>query len=100
MKVYDLSYTEYRKRVTSLFLKILTNKEEEREVNELYNLLTADGSDFFLNMSEMLPDTLWTRVDSMCYFLLLSVRCYEEIADVAFDIAVEIAQEILGGNGK
>lgn len=95
MKVYNLSYSEYRERVTYLFLKILTNKEEG-EVEELYNLLTADGSDFFLNMSDMLSDSLGTRVDSMCYFLLFSVRCYEEIVYEALDIAVEIAQEILG----
>lgn len=94
MKVYDLSYSEYTERVTYLFLKFLSTKEEE--VKELYDLLTADGSDFFLDMSDMLSDSLGTRVDSMCYFLLLSVRCYEEIACEALDIAVEIAQEILG----
>lgn len=95
MKVYDLSYSEYRERVTYLFLKILSNKEEG-EVEELYNLLTAYGSDFFLDMLDMLPDSLVTRVDSMCYFLLFSVRCYKEIACDALNIAVEIAQEILG----
>lgn len=92
MNVYDLSYSEYTERVASLFLKFL-NHEEGAE--GLYNLLTADGSDFFLHMSDTLSDTLGRRGDFLCYFLLVSVRCPKEISYEAFDNAVEIAQEIL-----
>ena len=92
MKVYDLSYSEYTERVAYLFLKSL-NHEENME--ELYNLLTADGSEFFLHMSDILSDTMGRRVDFMCYFLLLSVRYPTEISSVVLNKAVEIAQEIL-----
>lgn len=94
MKVYDLSYSEYTERVTCLFLKSL-NSDEEEIVEELYNLLIADGSDFFLHVSDTLFDILGRRVDLMCYFLLISVRYPKEIACVAFNIAAEIAQNVL-----
>lgn len=45
MKVDKLSYSEYTDRVAYLFLKFLNH---EGDVEELYKLLTADGSDFFL----------------------------------------------------
>lgn len=92
MKVDKLSYSEYTDRVAYLLLKFLNH---EGDVEELYKLLTADGSDYFLHMSDILSDTLGRRVDFMCYFLLLSVRYPKEIACEAIDSAVEIAQEIL-----
>lgn len=92
MKVGELSYSEYVERVAYLFLKFL-NHEEDAE--GLYNLLTADGSDFFLHMSDKLSDTLGRRGDFLCYFLLVSVRYPKEISCEAFDNAVEIVQEIL-----
>lgn len=95
MKVYDLSYSEYTERVACLFLKSLNSDEEEEIVEELYNLLIADGSDFFLHVSDILYDILGRRVDLMCYFLLVSVRYPKEIACVAFNNAAEIAQNIL-----
>ena len=97
MKVYDLSYSEYTERVACLFLKSLISEEEEREeiVKELHNLLIADGSDFFLQMSDALGDILGRRIDFMCYFLLLSVRYPKEIACEAIDSAAGIAQKIL-----
>lgn len=94
MKVYDLSYSEYTERVACLFLKSL-NSDEEEIVEELYNLLIADGSDFFLHVSDILSDTLGRRVDLMCYFLLVSVRYPKDIAFVAFNNAVKIAQNVL-----
>lgn len=94
MKVYDLSYSEYTERVAYLFLKSFNHDEEN--VKELYNLLTADGSDFFLHMSDTISDILGRRVDLMCYFLLVSVRYPTEISSEALNGAVEIAQEILG----
>ena len=93
MKVYDLSYSEYTERVAYLFLKSLNHEEEN--VKELYNLLTADGSDFLLHMSDILSDILGRRVDLMCYFLLLAVRYPKDISLQALNGAVEIAQEIL-----
>lgn len=92
MKVDKLSYSEYTDRVAYLFLKFLNY---EGDVEELYKLLTADGSDCFLHLSDTLSDTLGRSVDFMCYFLLLSVRYPKEIACEAIDSAVEIAQEIL-----
>ena len=93
MKVYDLSYSEYTERVAYLFLKSLCHEEECME--ELYKLLTADGSDFFLHMSDILSDILGRRGDFLCYFLLVAVRYPKEISCEALDNAVEIAQEIL-----
>lgn len=92
MKVDKLSYSEYTDRVAYLFLKYLIFEGDVEELNEL---LTADGSDYFFHMSDNVSDTLGRRVDYMCYFLLLSVRCSKEIACEAIDSAVEIAQEIL-----
>ena len=94
MKVYDLSYSEYTERVAYLFLKSLN--QEEENVKELYNLLTADGSDFFFHMSVIVSDIMGRRIDFMCYFLLLSVRVPTEISSKALNSAVEIAQKILG----
>ena len=92
MEVYELSYSEYTERVAYLFLKILNNEED---FEKLYNLLTADGSDYFFYMSDILSDILRRRVDFICYFLLLSVRCPDEITLKDLYTAVEIVQATL-----
>lgn len=93
MKVYELSYSEYAERVSYLFLKFLNNEQEC--VEGLYNLLTADGSDVFLHVSDILSDILGRRCDLLCYLLLVAVRYPKEISCEALDNAVEIAQKIL-----
>lgn len=95
MKVYDLSYSEYTECVSDLYLKYLFhNKEESKE--ELYNLLTADGSDFFFHMSFTMSDRICRAIDFLCYYLLLSVRVtYGKESDVCLDIAFEIIQKVL-----
>lgn len=95
MKVYDLSYSEYTERVAYLFLKSLRHEEECME--ELYNLLTADGSDSFLRMSDIVTETQGKAIDFICYFLLISVRYPKEIAREAINNAIEVAQKILEG---
>ena len=95
MKVYDLSYSEYTERVVGLFLKYLSNDEKESK-EELYNLLTADGSDFFFHMSFRMSDRIGRAIDFLCYYLLLSVRVTSgKESDECLVIAIEITQEIL-----
>lgn len=95
MKVYDLSYSEYTERVSDLFLKYLIHDEEERK-EELYNLLTADGSDFFFHMSYTISESIGRAIDFLCYYLLLSVRVTSgKESDVYLAIAIEIIQEVL-----
>ena len=93
MDLYDLSCTEYTERVVYLFLKSLRHEEECME--ELYNLLTADGSDSFLHMLDIVTETQGTAADFICYFLLISVRYPKEIALEAINNAIEVTQKIL-----
>lgn len=98
MKVYDLSYSEYTERVTDLFLKYLSHYEEESK-EELYNLLTADGSDFFFHMSYTMSHRIGRGIDLLCYYLLLSVRVTSgKESDECLVIAIEIIQEVLEEN--
>lgn len=100
MKVYDLSYNEYTERVVDLFLKYLSHDEEESK-EELYNLLTADGSDYFFHMSYKMSHCIGRGIDFLCYYLLLSVRVTSvKESDEYLVTAIEIIQEVLEENCK
>ena len=100
MKVYDLSYNEYTERVVDLFLKYLSHDEEESK-EELYNLLTADGSDYFFRMSYTMSHCICRGIDLLCYYLLLSVRVTSvKESDEYLVMAIEIIQEVLEENCK
>lgn len=95
MKIYDLSYSEYTDRVSDLYLKYFFHNEEESK-EELYNLLTADGSDFFFHMSFKMSNRIGRAIDFLCYYLLLSVRVTPgKESDECLAIAFEIIQEAL-----
>ncbi len=101
MKVYDLSYSEYTERVTYLFLKLSSNKAEEKEVGELYNLLTADGSDLFMDMSDIMSECIGRAIDFLCYYLLLSVRVTSgKERGECLDNAIKITEKILEVNAN
>lgn len=101
MKVYDLSYSEYTESVADLYLKYLFHNEEESK-EELYNLLTADGSDFFFHMSFTMSDRIGRVIDFLCYYLLLSVRVTpgKECLAIAFEIIQEALEEIANEKRK
>lgn len=92
MNVYDLSYSEYTERLTLLWLKYLKGEED---FMGLYDLLTADGSDFFFTMSGAMSEYVGRAIDFLCYFLLSSVRVTGNNFFECVYTAVEITQEIL-----
>lgn len=92
MNVDDLSYSEYTEHLTLLWLKYLKGEED---FIGLYDLLTADGSDFFFYMSDAMSEYVGRPIDFLCYFLLLSVRVIGKNAFECVHTAVEITQEVL-----
>ena len=93
MNVNELSYSEYAERVTRLWLKIL--RGEEKNFVGFYDLLTADGSDFFFYMSSEMTDIIARPIDFLCYFLLLSVRVNDKMSDMCLDMALETIKDAL-----
>lgn len=94
MNVENLSYTEYTNRVAREWLKILQT-DEGFDFHNLYDLLTAEGSDFFFYMSDIVSEHMGRAIDFLCYFLLLSVRTSDRLAAEFLDRAVEITKEVL-----
>lgn len=99
MNVYKLSYSEYIDRVTLLWLKSLEGEEDCTE--DLYDLLTADGSNFFFHMSDIMSDRIGRAIDFRCYYLLLSVRVTSvKVSGECLDNAIEITKEVLEVNAN
>lgn len=94
MNVNNLSYSEYATKVAGAWFELLKNGREEDKHN-LYELLTADGSDFFYYLSDIMSEKMGRGIDFLCYFLLLSVRTSEELSQVCIERACEIASEVL-----
>ena len=95
MNVNYLSYSEYTTKVVRAWLELLKNGREEDKHN-LYELLTADGSDFFFYMSDTMSENMGRATDFLCYFLLLSLRTSDGLSQVCMERAYEITSEVLG----
>lgn len=99
MNVYKLSYSEYTERVALSWLKCLEGEEGSSEA--FYDLLTADGSDFFFHMSDIMSDRIGRAIDFLCYYLLLSVRVTSgKVCGECLDNAIEITKEVLEVNAN
>ena len=94
MNVESLSYSEYTTKVTRAWVELLKNGMEEN-FHSLYELLSADGSDFFFYMSDIISENMGRGIDFLCYFLLSSVRTSGRLSQESLDKAVEITLEVL-----